>query len=362
MVPRSLLRRSSRHGEVITRLLGRRSRSLADVKIDFPAGYTSRGYGGPTDHAAMAAVLTAFHLSGGDGELVTTEQIALTYSHITAEDLERNFVIIEHVDDGVVGYGRTGHEDTPEGRVHYWIAPLFDEHFTRPLFTAFITGLEQRAVERASEHPELRNVVRGTMPHPGPDQPVGDTPVAWLQDMGYRIVRFEASMVRPNLDDILELSLPDGVELRPVTSDQMRTIWDAASAAFAGGFGQEAPKEEHWLQFRDDPISDPTLWKVAWAGDTVVGQIRSFINHEENETLGRLRGYTEHIATHADWRGCGIASALLAASLREVRDRGMTEAGLGVDTENPANALAIYERLGFKLTVYTAVLDKPVIL
>ncbi len=180
--------------------------------------------------------------------------------------------------------------------------------------------------------------------------------------MGYQIVRFEASMVRPNLDDILELTLPDGVQTRPVAADQLRTIWDAASAAFAGGFGQEQPKEQHWLEFRDDPIADPTLWKVAWAGDCVVGQIRSYVNHEENETLGRLRGYTEHISTHPDWRGRGIASALLAASLREVRDRGMTEAALGVDTENPANAFAIYERLGFRLTVYTAVLDKSVAL
>ena len=40
----------------------------------------------------------------------------------------------------------------------------------------------------------------------------------------------------------------------------------------------------------------------------------------------------------------------------------MTEAGLGVDTENPANAFAIYERLGFKLTAYDAVLDKPLVL
>ncbi len=310
----------------------------------------------------MAAVLTDFHLSGDDGELVTTEQIDLTYSHIPAEDLERNFVIIEHVDDGLVGYGRAGCDDTPEGHIHYWVAPLYQKHMAQPLFTALVKGLGNRAAERAAEQPELTHLIRCWMPHPGPGESVAGTAVAWLQAMGYGEVRFEASMVRPHLDDILDLPLPDGVELRPVAADQLRTIWDAAVNAFAGGFGQQQPKEEHWLEFRDDPIADSTLWKVAWAGDTVVGQIRSFINHEENEKLGRLRGYTEHISTHPDWRGRGVASALLAASLREVRDRGMTEAALGVDTENPANAFAIYERLGFKLTAYTAVLDRPVIL
>ena len=33
---------------------------------------------------------------------------------------------------------------------------------------------------------------------------------------------------------------------------------------------------------------------------------------------------------------------------------------LGVDTENPANALAIYQRLGFRLVAFEATYDKPV--
>ena len=310
----------------------------------------------------MAAVLTAFHLLSGDGELVTKEQIDLTYSHISAEDLERNFVIIEHDDDGVVGYGRTGSDDTPEGHVHYWVAPIYGPHLAQPLFAALIDGLEQRAVERATERPEPTQLIRCWMHHPGPERSVAGTPVAWLNEMGYSVARFEAAMVRPNLDDILELALPDGVEVRPVSSDQLRAIWEAEIGAFAGGFGEQEPTEKQWLQFRDDPIADPTLWKVAWAGDRIVGSIRSFINNEENETLHRLRGYTEHISTHPDWRSRGLASALLSLSLREVRDRGMTEAALGVDTENPANAFAVYERLGFRFTAYEAVLDKPVVL
>lgn len=310
----------------------------------------------------MAALLTAFHLLSGDGELVTKAQVDLTYSHISADDLERNFVIIEHDDDGVIAYGRTDSDDTPEGQVHYWVAPIYEAHLAQPLFFALISGLERRALERASEHPAPTQLVRGWMHHPGPERSVVGTPVAWLEEMGYNVVRFEAVMVRPNLDGILELALPDGVDVRPVSADQLRTIWEAQIAAFAGSFGQQDPLEKHWLEFRDDPIADPTLWKIAWAGDEVVGQIRSFINREENETLHRLRGYTENISTHADWRGRGLASALLSLSLRELRDRGMTEAALGVDTENPANAFAIYERLGFRLTAYQAVLDKPVIL
>lgn len=310
----------------------------------------------------MAAVLTAYRFLAGDGELATAEQIDLTYSHIPADELESNFVIIEHAEDGVVGYGRTGSNDTPEGHVHYWIAPLYRAHLTQPLFTALITGLEQRAAERAAERPSPTQLIRCWQSHPGPGRSADGTPVAWLEEMGYRVSRFGASMVRPDLDEILDLPLPEGVEVRPVSADQLRTIWEAQVDAFADSFGEQEATETHWLEFRDDPIADPTLWKVAWVGDRVVGSIRSFINHEENDELGRLRGYTEHISTHPAWRGRGLASALLALSLREVRDRGMKEAALGVDTENPANAFAIYERLGFQLTAYDAVLDKPIVL
>ena len=36
------------------------------------------------------------------------------------------------------------------------------------------------------------------------------------------------------------------------------------------------------------------------------------------------------------------------ANLRELKTRGMTEAALGVDTQNLSGALRVYERMGFK--------------
>jgi mycothiol synthase len=50
------------------------------------------------------------------------------------------------------------------------------------------------------------------------------------------------------------------------------------------------------------------------------------------------------------FRNRGIAKALLISGLERLKERGITEAELGVDTGNITGALHLYERLGFKTT------------
>jgi ribosomal protein S18 acetylase RimI-like enzyme len=46
--------------------------------------------------------------------------------------------------------------------------------------------------------------------------------------------------------------------------------------------------------------------------------------------------------------------------LRELKQRGMTEAALGADTENPGGAFQLYTRMGFELRAYEAAYAKPI--
>ena len=59
-------------------------------------------------------------------------------------------------------------------------------------------------------------------------------------------------------------------------------IFDAEWDAFRGSFGYREPTEQDFERFRDDPLRDETLWKIAWSGDTIVGQVKTFVNEEEN--------------------------------------------------------------------------------
>jgi ribosomal protein S18 acetylase RimI-like enzyme len=84
--------------------------------------------------------------------------------------------------------------------------------------------------------------------------------------------------------------------------------------------------------------------------DQVAGMVRSFINHDENVEYERQRGWTEDICVRRPWRRRGLARALLVKSLHAIKERGMNETALGVDTDNPNGALRLYESVGFQMT------------
>lgn len=330
---------------------------LADA-LDLPAGYVAAPYRGPDDLEEMRATLVDYRRFHGHDEMPTLDQMRNSYAHLTDCDVTVDLAIVRTDDGGRVGYCRAHHTDLADGvRDCYVFAPTDPDHLAPDLFGAIVDGMERHMAERADAAPGGARY-RASASHPGPGHtPTGEA--AWLEALGYTAEHWEASLLRPHLDDIPDLPLPDGVEVRPVTADQVRHIWEVHHEAFRGEWAFYEVTDEEIQETLDDPMQDPSLWQVAWAGDTVVGQVKPFINTEENTERGYLRAYTEYISTHRDWRNRGIASALLARALRAVRDRGMTEAMLGVDTNNPGGAFQVYQRLGFELTRYEAVYGRP---
>jgi ribosomal protein S18 acetylase RimI-like enzyme len=174
--------------------------------------------------------------------------------------------------------------------------------------------------------------------------------VALYESEGYAIVRYGFMMVRDLTEPIPELPLPDGLEVRPVEPVDHRRIWDADVEAFRDHWDPGERTDADFEGWFASPELDTGLWRVAWDGDEVAGSVMNFIYPAENETLGQQRGWLDHVSVRRPWRRRGLASALIAASMRALRDVGMTEAALGVDAENPSGALRVYENLGFRRT------------
>ena len=184
---------------------------------------------------------------------------------------------------------------------------------------------------------------------------------AILESEGYMPASHVLEMVRPNLEDVPDLPLPQGVEVRQVVPEHYRAIWSMAKEANRDhrDFLEEYYTEERYQEWLRRPDFQPHLWQVAWAADEVVGAVRSYILEDENREFDRLRGHTEHIHVAREWRRKGVASALLARSLSVLRDHGMKEATLDVDAENLSGALRVYERLGFEERYHFIFYRKP---
>jgi ribosomal protein S18 acetylase RimI-like enzyme len=161
------------------------------------------------------------------------------------------------------------------------------------------------------------------------------------------------------MDDLPEVRLPPGLEVRPVTRDDYRAIWEADAEAFRDHWGEIDESEEAFLRFVDDPVYDPELFVIAFDGDEIAGLVLNVIDPADVERKGEVRGLLDSVAVRRPWRRRGLARALIAHSLRLLRDRGATSAFLGVDGENPNRAMTLYESCGFRIASSGTTWRKP---
>ena len=319
-----------------------------------PPGVGIRPYAGPSDHPGMVAAGNAWRTATGFLELVTVASQDAFYANIANCDPRTDCFIAER-GEAVVGYCRVQWHDGRDGERRYGItliaAPDPDR---RGIVDALYDLAERRLADiAAGQRTDRRRVLDAFAP--GADALL----IAATESRGYAVVRRGYEMVRPDLEGIPDVPLPAGLEVRPVRQEDLRAIWEADVEAFRDHFGGSDGSDEAWERFRLDPLADPTLWRVAWDGDQVAGQVRSYIDAETNARTGRLTGWTEYISVRRPWRRRGLARALLADSLRAVRDAGMTEAALGVDAGNETGALALYESLGFAVHRTELIYERP---
>jgi ribosomal protein S18 acetylase RimI-like enzyme len=143
------------------------------------------------------------------------------------------------------------------------------------------------------------------------------------------------------------VTLPVGIEVRQVRPEDHRAIWDADIEAFRDHWEAAVRNESDFVKFFAHPDIDTSLWQVAWDGDEVAGSVVNGIYRDENAKIGIDLGWLDHVSVRRRWRKRGLASALIVRSLEVLRDRGMSVASLGVDSENPTGALGLYRRFGF---------------
>jgi ribosomal protein S18 acetylase RimI-like enzyme len=328
------------------------------VKQDVP-GLRYRGFQGESDYPNIHKVIHGSREADGLERSETLTDIANKYAHLHHCDPYQDMLFAE-VDGEVVAYSRVSWEVDGSGQ---WIG--FQNGIVLPEWRG--KGIGNRLLSFGEERLlEVVTALKACHQLPASaacfyDLFVNNSEVDrinLIERRGYQHIRNAYDMVRPDLENIPDLPLPEGLEVRPVEEEHLRLIWEASNEAFRDHWGYIPDPWEEFVRWMNDPDFDPSLWRVAWQGEQVAGMVMSFIDKDQNELFGWKRGYTENICVRRPWRKQGLAKALIALSLIALKERGMTEAALGVDAENISGALHLYESMGFRVVKTSSIYRK----
>jgi mycothiol synthase len=313
-----------------------------------------RPFHGESDYAHIIELINTCNTADGVEDHATIEWAANYFTHLADFDPRRDilFAVLGHRPVGWV-YSRVKRLDRERWAhmIDGGVLPHWRRHG--------IGGALQQWVEAHQREIAQQRSIGGSHVFRSFAAETEVGTIALLNAFGYEVVRHHFEMVRSLAEPIPDLPLPAGLEVRPVKPAQYRQIFAALDETFRDLWSHSAWTERDYQRWMNDPGFQPQLWQVAWAGDEVAGMVLNFVDNQSNEVFQRLRGWTDPIGVRRPWRSQGLARALIARSLLLLKERGMTEAALGVDAQNPNGALRLYEGVGFRVVKQFATFEKP---
>jgi hypothetical protein len=255
----------------------------------------------PEEAATLNDINNSGRIATGNLEVLSVEGFLNDYAHLVHSDLAADLRVAEH-DGRPVAYVRVEWQDELRGgRLH--VQALM----TRPdapagTFEAILDWGESRS-----------RAVAATL-RADPPATLGaflneETPAhrAILEARGYHAVRSFFGMVRPTLDDIPDLPLPPGVQVRPVRPEDVRTIWRPRSMP-SPALGLQRGRRQRGGGSASVTSRSTTRRLAGGVGRRRHRRDGPPVHQPPTEVFGVRRGWCEH-STHADWRGRGIAKA-----------------------------------------------------
>jgi mycothiol synthase len=177
-----------------------------------------------------------------------------------------------------------------------------------------------------------------------------------LEGRGYHEVRRFWEMTIELGDDAPPAPvLPEGFELEPFSPKLAGAFHAALEEAFEDHWEFKPTLFDDWWQRQVAKSDhDPSLWFLVRSGAEVVAATRNDPERSGGGWIGAL-------GVRREWRGRGLAKALLLASFREFHRRGKRRVGLGVDSENPTGATKLYESVGMEVDMEQVVWEKVLV-
>jgi mycothiol synthase len=321
-------------------------------------GLNFRCFRGESDHGAIAAVLTASQRADHVDRNVTADDIAKAYGSSLVNCDPYTDIIFAEVAGQMVGYVRGWWEqESPTFYLYKHLGVLLPAWRRRGIGRIMLNWMEIHLKGIASAHPsEAEKYFQVNVSQ----FQVGTS--IMLERASYQPVRYFFEMVRPHLEDIPDFPLPESLEIRPVSPDHHRLIWELIHDSDQEEWGISEPTENAYQEWLKDPLFQPHLWQIAWEKQSgkPVGTVLTYIHYEENKQFNRKRGYTEGVGVSREWRRRGVARALISQSLRAQKSAGMTESALVADRDSTSGVTRLYESCGFQIVKCDTIYRKSV--
>lgn len=322
--------------------------------------------------------------------------VGLTWRALTPADVPAWFALCQVVDD---------HDSATERVAEYELVDRFKGGWRDPALDS-VAGFDADGRVRAYAWTEYRPVTEGTHApvlfgavHPGDRRRgIGRALIAWseararqrlaaaevelpaririyldghhtearrlAEASGYAPKRYYVVMRRDLSVPLPAGDLPEGLRIEPYDKERDEDVRVTHNESFARDHWGSSPIDaEAWAldvvggeKFRPDW----SFMALESSTDRVVGYLMSGAYDQDWEPQGYTEGWTDLVAVRREWRGRGVAGALLTAAMRAYAAGGMQYAGLDVDTDNPTGALGTYTRLGYEQMQNSVLLTKEI--
>jgi GNAT superfamily N-acetyltransferase len=325
-----------------------------NTDITLPANYSFRSIEGSDMVAIIEMTARAVEADRTDGP-ATEDKLAQIFK-ILGERIETNtlaavsgegilaalaLVLVRPAEDELLAM--------LDGNVHV-------EHRGRGLGSYILHWMEQRARE---EHEQMGVGLPLVMRTSCADH-LADR-ISLFEQNGFQAERYAYEMQRDLTQPFPEKELPETLRLVMWSQALDDDLPQAFNTAFRGSWGVPEMDEQLWpqvftgvAQFRGD------LSFLVMDGDEIAGFCINWVNEAKNEQRGVQEGWIEALGVIPEWRGQGLATALLAHSMNAFLTAGLEQAALDVDTQNPTGALRLYENMGFKAIKRTVMFTKVI--
>lgn len=302
---------------------------------------TMRPYGGETDLEAIAHLLNTC-------EEVDRLEKGMSVSELRTEfnapsvDIGRDVRLWENSDGKSIGFG---HLFVPESGevVDGWLLYRVHPHFRgKDLEKQIFAWAEETMREVARD----RNVQVKLGCSARDDKPYY---IDVAINNGFRADRYFYHMNRSLNEAIPEPLFPAGFTLCDAGHQDTEAWVEMFNQTFIDHWNHHDLTLEQAKYTLSKPDYQPELDLVAVAPDrTFAAFCFCKIYLEDNQRSGRNEGWVASLGTRRGFRKMGLARAMLLTGMQRLKAAGMDTAKLGVDTQNPSNALRLYESVGFE--------------